>query len=179
MVKLRNQRVIFAVAIIAIIALSSVLLYTNYYLITAKNSDDSKSTASNLNIGLNTSIVIPNSTSSNMVTPQSNSTAIPTPTPILMPTTNESSQGYWTLNILPTTGTSVVTPNGTIEVSLGQSGITVTASSDSQCGFVDWMLDYKVIGNSPTIFVPTQQEGSNHTLEAYFAHRTPVISPAP
>jgi hypothetical protein len=179
LVNLRNLKVVFAVAIIAIIALSSVLLYTNYYLITSKNSDDSKSLANNPNAGLNTSTVIPNSTSSNIVTPQSNPTANPTPTPTSMPTTNGSTQDYWTLNILPTTGTNIVTPNGTIEIPMGQSGITVTATPDSQCGFIDWMLDYKVIGNSPTVFIPTQQEGSNHTLEAYFAHETPIISPAP
>jgi hypothetical protein len=88
-------------------------------------------------------------------------------------------KSYWTLNITPTTGANSVTPNGTIQISLIQNGITVTAEPHGIDGFMDWRFDGILLqDNSPTIFITTQQVGSTHTLEAIFAKGTPVITPS-
>ena len=95
--------------------------------------------------------------------------------------TNQSSSEYWHLNISPTTGANIVTPNGTIAVPMNQSGITVTADATGWNGFIDWVLDGKVVNaqskssKSSTVFIPRQEENSSHTLEARFVVGTPPL----
>jgi hypothetical protein len=84
--------------------------------------------------------------------------------------------GYWTLNISPTLGPDLVTPNGTIRVPLIQTGINVTAIATGINGFMGWVLDGRNVPDaSSTIFVPKQNAFSNHTLEAKFVLGTPPI----
>lgn len=116
-----------------------------------------------------------------LTTPTSTPTLTSTPTPTTTspspsPTSSPTEVGYWTLNISPTTGVNLVTPNGTIQVPMSQSGINVTATPTGWNGFMYWIFDGKqVASQSPAIFIPTQQANSSHTLVAQFVVGTPPI----
>lgn len=91
---------------------------------------------------------------------------------------NPSSQtGYWILNVSTLySGAGKVQPNGTVYVPMNQTGLNVTATPSGWNGFMDWKFDgSKVNSTSSTIFVPRQQKGTNHTLEAEFIMGTPPI----
>jgi hypothetical protein len=90
--------------------------------------------------------------------------------------THQDGIGSWTLNVLNADFSNSVTPNGTIQVSIIQDGISVTATPHGLNGFMYWLFDDKKTGdNNPTIFIPRQMPGSNHTLKAQFVIGTPVI----
>jgi hypothetical protein len=92
--------------------------------------------------------------------------------------------GYWTLNISQNgLGLGSVTPNGTVQVPMRQPGVNVTATLYGWDGFNGWLFDGKQENGTlnsysqPTVFIPRQQGGSNHTLEAQFVVGTPPIYP--
>jgi len=90
---------------------------------------------------------------------------------------SSSQNAYWTIDISPTSGRDLVTPNGTIRVQLNQSGITVTADATGINGFGGWNFDGQAVVNAnSTIFVPKQKAYSNHTLEAQFIVGTPPLA---
>ena len=89
--------------------------------------------------------------------------------------------GYWVLDISTQfSGLGYVQPNGTIQVPMDQTGITVNATATGINGFMHWRFDGEIVENqSSTIFVPKQALSSHHTLEAVFVAGTPVITPSP
>ncbi len=102
-----------------------------------------------------------------------------TPTATSSSQSNNSSQvGYWTLNITTTNDDpNSVTPNGIVQVPMNQSGITVTDDGSVGFVFLAWVFDNQTYTcQSPTIFIPTQQVNSSHTLVALFMG-SPVALP--
>jgi hypothetical protein len=93
----------------------------------------------------------------------------------------QPSVDYWILNVsIHENMGGYVTPNGTIQVPLNQTGITVTATPTGWNGFMYWILDGAQVPNdnhSSTIFVPRQRANSTHTIEAQFVIGTPPIFP--
>jgi hypothetical protein len=82
---------------------------------------------------------------------------------------------YWILDV-STSGGGYVAPNGTLHVSLNQSGTDVTAYASGWNSFIDWTFDGEELANrSSTITVPKQEPNSSHALKANFIIGTPPI----
>jgi hypothetical protein len=114
----------------------------------------------------------PNPTQNPTATPQSSSTPnssinISIPTSPIPSFSELPAAGYWTLNVTASGG-GTITPNGIIQVSTTQNGISITAQPIGSNNFIYWIFDgIQSIGDT-TIFVPTQADNSTHTLEAVF-----------
>ncbi len=91
-----------------------------------------------------------------------------------------ANQDYWTLSISASGGH--VHPNGTIQVPMNETGVTVTTWASGWNIFTNWLLDgtqtdgTTLDNDTRTIFVPQQQVNSTHTLEAHYYMSTPPMN---
>jgi hypothetical protein len=90
-------------------------------------------------------------------------------------TNQPKSIGHWVLSI-SALGDGYTTPNGTLQVPMNQTMISVTATAGGYSSFIGWSFDGEALANqSHTVTIQRQHPYSTHSLEAHFSDGTPPM----
>ena len=83
-------------------------------------------------------------------------------------------QNVWTLTVYssPPEG-GRTSPSGTRQIS---GSVTVFATPNAQYSFDSWQFDEQAYGTTNPVTIPTQTEGSTHTLAAVFKYQPTIFS---